>query len=37
MITASPLNGSRGSLKKRGQRFLKNPDALMEEYSFPPG
>jgi hypothetical protein len=35
MITASPLAGSRDSLKKRVQRFLKNPDVVAEEYYSP--
>ena len=35
IITASPLAGSRDSLKKRVQRFLKNPDVLVEEYYSP--
>ena len=35
IVTASPLDGSRDSLKKRVQRFLKNPDVLVEEYYAP--
>src|SRR2546430_11585862 len=30
-----PLDGSRDSLKKRVQRFLKNPDVRVEEYYSP--
>ena len=35
IVTASPLAGSRDSLKKRVQRFLKNPDVMVEEYYSP--
>ena len=35
IVTASPLAGSRDSLKKRVQRFLKNPDVRVEEYYSP--
>jgi hypothetical protein len=35
LVTASPLAGSRDSLKKRGQRFLKNPSVTGEDYSQP--
>ena len=34
-VTASPLEGSRGSLKKRVQRFLKNASVSVEEYYQP--
>jgi hypothetical protein len=35
IVTASPLDGSRDSLKKRVQRFLKNTSVSVEEYSQP--
>lgn len=35
IVTASPLEGSRDSLKKRVQRFLKNASISVEEYSQP--
>jgi len=35
IVTASPLDGSRDSLKKRVPRFLKNPAVLVEEYYSP--
>lgn len=35
IVTASPLAGSRDSLKQRGQRFLKNPEVLVAEYYSP--
>jgi len=35
IITASPLVGTRDSLKKRVQRFLKNPSVTVEEYYQP--
>jgi len=35
IVTASPLDGSRDSLKKRVQRFLKNPAVMVEEYYSP--
>jgi len=35
IITASPLIGSRDSLKNRVQRFLKSPDVRVEEYYSP--
>ena len=34
-VTASPSEGSRGSLKKRVQRFLKNASVSVEEYYQP--
>src|SRR2546428_7524554 len=35
IVTASPLAGSRDSLKKRVSRFLKNPDVVVDEYYSP--
>ncbi len=35
IVTASPLEGSRDSLKKHVQRFLKNASVSVEEYSQP--
>jgi hypothetical protein len=35
IVTASPLEGSRDSLKKRVQRFLKNASVSVEEYYQP--
>jgi hypothetical protein len=35
IVTASPLDGSRDSLKKRVQRFLKNASVSVEEYYQP--
>lgn len=35
IITATPLAGTRDSLKKRGQRFLKNPSITSELYYEP--
>jgi len=35
IVTASPLAGTRESLKKRVQRFLKNPDVTVEGYYQP--
>jgi hypothetical protein len=35
IITASPLAGTRDSLKKRVQRFLKNPDVTVDDYYQP--
>ena len=35
IVTASPLDGSRDSLKKRAPRFLKNTSVSVEEYSQP--
>src|SRR6266852_3898914 len=35
IVTASPLEGSRDSLKKRVQRFLKNDGVTIEEYYEP--
>jgi hypothetical protein len=32
IITATPLAGTRDSLKKRVQRFLKNPSVAVELY-----
>jgi hypothetical protein len=34
-ITATPLAGTRDSLKKRVHRFLKNPDVTVEPYYEP--
>ena len=34
-MTASPLEGTRGSLKKRVQRFLKNASVMVEDYYQP--
>src|SRR5215831_6190824 len=35
ILTALPLAGTRDTLKKRVQRFLKNPDVTSEIYSEP--
>src|SRR5438093_11394149 len=35
IITALPLAGTRDTLKKRGQRFLKNPSVTVELYYEP--
>lgn len=35
IVTASPLDGSRDSLKKRVQRFLKNASVTVEDYYQP--
>jgi hypothetical protein len=35
IITARPLEGSRDSLTKRGQRFLKNASVTVEDYYQP--
>src|SRR5213594_1844248 len=35
IITALPLAGTRDTLKKRGQRFLKNPSVTVELYHEP--
>lgn len=35
IVTASPLAGTRDSLKKRVQRFLKNPEVIIDDYYHP--
>jgi hypothetical protein len=35
IITASPLEGTRNSLKKRVQRFLKNASVVVDDYYQP--
>jgi hypothetical protein len=35
IVTALPLAGARDSLKKRVQRFLKNPDVTVDDYYHP--
>jgi hypothetical protein len=35
ILRATPLTGTRDSLKKRGQGFLKNPRVTVERYSEP--
>jgi hypothetical protein len=35
ILTALPLAGTRDTLKKRGQRFLKNPSVTVELYYEP--
>src|SRR5689334_15180967 len=35
ILTATPLAGTRDSLKKRGQRFLRNPSVAVDLYYEP--